>query len=153
MVADFKDAINEGNGQRVNQLHKQSLRLFKTDSSFNTYAIEMLVNVVQNEVLLSKSEAYKCTWAATVNLGKGQGKNVEIDLLQENMNRDPKKPLKNMGANKTDRAIERASKAVGRGRKIIENFDMQMSITPKSTQQCQQSSLTDEIKILKDFKK
>ena len=27
----------------------------------NTYAIEMLINVIQNEVFLSEAEAYQCT--------------------------------------------------------------------------------------------
>ncbi len=43
--------------------------------------------------------------------------------MQENRNRDLKKLIKSMGANKTDKAIERASKAVGGVRKVMQNFD------------------------------
>ena len=39
-------------------------------------------------------------------LERGSGKNIEIHLLQENHNKDHKKAIKFMGANKTDRAIE-----------------------------------------------
>ena len=53
-------------------------------------------------------------------------KNVEIDLFQENRNRDIKEMTKSMGSNKTDKAIGRASKASSGIRQIIEAFDKQM---------------------------
>ena len=77
----------------------------------------MFISIIQNEVLLSEGEAYQCTWAATANWTGGKRKNLEIDLMQENRNRDLKKLIKSMGANKTDKSIERASKAVGGVRK------------------------------------
>ena len=100
------------------------LHYFKTDDGHNSYAIEMLISVIQNEVFLNDAEAHQCTWAATAN-SKGEKKNIEIDLLQENINADLKKMIKNMGANKTDKAIVRASKSVGGLRQIVDNFDQQ----------------------------
>ena len=47
--------------------------------------------------------------------------------MQENQNRDLKKLIKNMSANKTDKAIEHASKAVGGVRKAMQNFDVQVA--------------------------
>ena len=46
----------------------------------------------------------ECIWASTANWRGGPGKNVEIDILQENRNCDIKKEIKVMGANKTDKA-------------------------------------------------
>ena len=77
----------------------------------------MFISIIQNSVLLSEEESYQCTWAATGNWRGGSGNNLEIDLLQENRNRDLKKLIKNMGANKSNKAIDRASKAVGGVRK------------------------------------
>ena len=65
--------------------------------SFNTYGIEMLINVVQNEVFLSEAEAHQCMWASKANWKGGPGKNIEIDLLQENRNKDGKKSIKAEG--------------------------------------------------------
>ena len=46
-------------------------------------------------------------WASTANWKEeGAGKNIEIDLLQESRNKDIKKSIKTMGANKSDLAIE-----------------------------------------------
>ena len=69
----------------------------------------MLVNTVQNEIFLSEAEVHQCKWASTVNWKGGDGKNMEIDLLQENGNKDIKTMIKRMGANKTDKAIANAS--------------------------------------------
>ena len=113
VYADLKDAVKEGNGKRLGTLHKQLLPLFKSMPGFNAYAIEMFINIVQNEVLLSEAESHQCTWAATANWKGGPGKNIEIDILQENRNKDIKKEIRRIGANKTDKAIDRASRAAG----------------------------------------
>jgi hypothetical protein len=70
----------------------------------------MLINILQCEVLLLKAEAHRCKWAATVNWKGGSGRNIEIDLFQENRNCEMKKLISSMGANKTEKAISRASK-------------------------------------------
>ena len=72
----------------------------------------MLINIVQNEVFLSESEAHHCKQSSTANWKRGSAKNLEIGILQENRNKDIKKLIKGMGANKTDKAIERASRTV-----------------------------------------
>ena len=90
---DLKDAVKEGNGARL------------ATQKFNSYAIEMLISIVQSEVFLLEAEAYQCILASTANWRGGPGKNVEIDILQENRNCDIKKEIKVMGANKTDKAI------------------------------------------------
>ena len=99
----MKDAIHEGNGDRLVTLHKLLLLHFKSVAGFNTYAIEMLISVIQNMVFLFPAQAHQCTWASTANWKGGAGENIEIDLLQENRNRDLKKMIKGMGANKTDK--------------------------------------------------
>ena len=108
VLADFKDAVSTGNGEYISILRKQLLTHFLATPGFNEYAIEMLINILQCEVLLSKAEAHRCKWAATVNWRGGAGHNIEIDLFQENRNCDVKKLMRSMGANKTEKAIERA---------------------------------------------
>ena len=46
ILHDIKDAVHEGNGERLATLHKQLLLHFKSVPGFNTYAIEMLINIV-----------------------------------------------------------------------------------------------------------
>ena len=91
LFIDFKDAVKEGNGERIATLHKQLQAHFKALPGFNAYAIEMLISIVQNGVFFSEAEAHQCIWASTVNWKGGAGHNIEIDLLQENRNKSHKK--------------------------------------------------------------
>ena len=67
IMADIKDAVKEGNGLRLHQIHKQLLHHFKSDSGYNAFAIEMFMNIIQNEILLSNQEAHQCMWSETAN--------------------------------------------------------------------------------------
>ena len=46
LLCDLKDATKEGNGERLASLHKILLLHFKALPGFNSYAIEMLVNII-----------------------------------------------------------------------------------------------------------
>ena len=64
-----------------------------------------------------------------------------------------------MGANKTEKAIQRASKAAGGVRKIVDAFEQKVSILKKSTSHSYKSSLEDkknisgDLSYIKPFKK
>lgn len=152
ILADFKDAVATGNGEHLSTLRKQLLKHFFSASGFNEYAIEMLVNVMQSQILLSKAEAHQCKWAATVNWNGGQEKNIEIDLFQENRNNDMKTLIKSMGANKSDKAISRASKASGGVKRIVESFEKQVHLHRRSSLHSHKSSTHDEVMIQADLR-
>ena len=132
VLADIKDAVAIGNGEYLSILRKQLLVHF--------FSIEMFINILQCNVLLSEAEAEHCKWAATVNWKGGAGKNIEIDLFQENRNAEMKELIKSMGANKTEKAISRASKASGGVSKVVEAFESQVNITKKSSAHSHRSS-------------
>ena len=85
------------------------------------------------------------------HLEREPGKNIEIDLLQENRNRDVKKSIKAMGPNKTDSAIEHSSKSCGGEKHTVENFDSQVNQDHHSTSHSQRSSATGKGKVLTDL--
>ena len=91
-------------------------------------------------------------WAGIVNWKGGDAKNIEIDLLQENRNKDLKSLIKSMGANKTTKAITRASRAVGGVRQIVENFD-EVALTRESSAHTHRSDESDVVIILSDVRK
>ncbi|XP_028417603.1 uncharacterized protein LOC114542053 [Dendronephthya gigantea] len=119
-----KEAVKLGDGDWLASLRKVLLKHFKSHAGHNTYAIEMLISILQDEVFLTKRQAYQTRWASTVNWKGGAANNIEIDLLQENLNRELKKGIKGMGANKTPQAIERLSRAAGGTAEIISNLTM-----------------------------
>ena len=140
ILADIKDAVATGNGQHLSVLHKQLLNNFFSASGFNEYAIEMLVNIMQHQILLSPAQAHQCMWAATVNWSGGYGKNVEIDLFQENRNKDMKAMIKSMGANKSE------------VRQIDDAFGKQVSMHRKSSSHSHKSSSQDEKIVVTDLR-
>ena len=144
VLDDFKDAVSTGNGDHLAILRKQLLIHFFSTPGFNEFAIEMLINILQCELLLSKAEAHQCKWAATVNWKGRSRKNIQIDLFQENRNAEMKKLIRSMGANKTVKAIERASKASGGVAKVVEAFERQVNIKQKSATHSHKSSTNDE---------
>jgi hypothetical protein len=153
VLLDCKNAVASGNGEHLALVQKQMLYHFSSVSGYNAYAIEMLITTIQNEVLLSTAEAHQCKWAALANWKGGANKNIEIDLLQENRNKDIKGLIQLMGANKTEKAIQRMSKAAGVLHKIINVFEAQASIRSRSSAHSHRSSLEDERKILNDLRK
>lgn len=151
-LEDFRDAVREGNGERLASLSKELLLHFKSIKGFNAYAIEMFINIMQNDILLSEKDSHQAKWAATTNWTGGQGKNIEIDLMQENSNCCQKNLIKSMGANKTEKAILRASRASGGIKEITENIDKQLNITSNSAVHTHKSSQMDEHIILADLR-
>ena len=148
ILLDCKDAVASGNGEHLALVQKQMLFHFSSISGFNSYAIEMLISTVQNEDLLSPREADQCKWAALANWKGGKDKNIEIDLLQENRNADLKGLIRLMGANKTEKAIGRISRAVGGVQKVVDVFEEQAVIKPKSSAHSHRSSAQQEDKVL-----
>ena len=151
LLGDFKDAVQTGKGEHLSTLQKELLIHFFSNSGYNEFAIEMLINI-QCKVMLSEAEAHHCQWAATVNWSGGSSKNLEIDLFQENQNEELKKLIRAMGANKSDKAIFRASKACGGVKKIMESFDEQVSIHRKSSTHSHKSVVKDKKIILEDLR-
>ena len=71
-------------------------------------------------------------WSRFVNIHGLPGKNVEADLHMEHINRIAKQSIRNLGANKTQKAIERVGRAVGTLDKVISHFDEENGIAKVS---------------------
>ena len=111
----------------------------------------MLISILQDEVFLTRRQAHQTRWASNTNWKGGAANNIETDLLQENLNRELKKGIKGMGANKTPKSIERVSRAAGGTAEIIKNFDASVGIKRKSSSHKHKSSEKDENIILSDL--
>ena len=57
ILVDYKNAVATCNGDHLLILRKQLLKHFFSAKGYNKYAVEMLLNVVQCEILLSEAEA------------------------------------------------------------------------------------------------
>ena len=80
----------------------------------------MFVSIAQIEALVSQEMAHRLTWGRFVNWHGGEGNNIACDMAQEICNRVSKDIVKAMGANKTQKAMIRASKAAAGVQQIVE---------------------------------
>ena len=124
-------------------LRKQLLKHFFSTPGVNEFAIEMFINILQCQVILSEAEAHLCKWAATMNWKGCAYRTIEIDLFQENQNCEMKKLIKSMGANKTENVIYRASNASGGVTKIVKEFGGQVKMCKKSSMHSHKSATED----------
>ena len=127
----FKDAIKEGNGEEVYRCWKYFIPIFKASGRTN-YSIEAFLTLYRCNYTLSPRQSHQLIWSRFINTHGRPGHNIECDLHMEHLNRLCKTAIKSMGANKTEKAIVRASKAIGKTSAIVENFDEVTQVSTSS---------------------
>lgn len=119
---DLKDAVREGDGDRVLLQWKYLLLLFKSSGRTN-YSIEALTFLTQYYMLLPPNLAEQLKWSKFVNTSGLPGHNISCDLHNEHLNRLVKVAIEGLGANKSKKAIIRVAKAIGILSKVTDSFD------------------------------
>ena len=107
----FKDAIREGDGDRVMRYWRYFLLLFKACGRKN-YSCEAAKLLFSDKTLSPRMQT-QLRFSRFVNVHGRQGTNVPLDLHCEHLNRVVKDALINMGSNWTDKSINRAGRSVG----------------------------------------
>ena len=85
LFMDFKDAIREGDGNRVLLIWKYLLLLFKA-SGRTHYSIEALTILTQYQIVLPPNLAEQLKWSRFVNTVGLPGHNISCDLQNEHLN-------------------------------------------------------------------
>ena len=122
MLLEFKDAVREGDGERVIRCWK-FLMLFFRASGHTNYTLEALNLLSHYYYLLPPRYAEQMKWNRFVNTQGKRGANISADLHIEHMNRICKEAVNHLGANKTPKAITRIGKVVGVISNTLDNFD------------------------------
>ena len=81
--------------------------------------------VFQHSYGLSPRLSAQLLWNCCVNLHGRTGKNIPADLHMEHLNRLVKEVIKNLGPNKTEKAISRVGRAIGTIAPVLRKFDEQ----------------------------
>ena len=131
LYLEYSDAVKEGDGHRVYTCWKYLLPIFLNSNRTN-YSNEVFNTLYQYECTFSPRLRCQLKWSRFVNVHGLPGKNVEADLHMEHINRIAKQSIRNLGANKTQKAIERVGRAVGTLDKVISNFDEENGIAKVS---------------------
>lgn len=147
LVIDFKDAVREGDGDRIIALWKYLMLVFKASGRKN-YAIEGLTLLSQYSMILPPNLAEQVKWSRFVNVHGLPGHNVSCDLHMEHLNRLVKVSIEGLGANKSERAIGRVAKALGVLSKTTESFDSKVGLKAPSGKHSDSDEKKDLTKIV-----
>ncbi len=122
----FHDAIREGDGDRILRYWKFLLLIFKCSKKFN-YAKEAVILLLQYFYIFSERQREQLLWSRCINTRGRQGTNIPCDLHMEHLNRRLKIVLRNLGANITPKAVEKAGKSIRVIEQACKAFEEQTS--------------------------
>ena len=124
---NFSDATKEGDGERICRLYKFLMLHFK-ENGRTKYALEAFNLTAQSNALLSPQLAHQLMWNRSCNTKGGIGKNKQLDLHNEHINRLFKDDVNTFRANLTENSIKRSAQAIGPMMKIIDHFDQALDV-------------------------
>ncbi len=150
LYLNFKDAVREGDGERVLSMWKYFMLVFRATGHTN-YAMEALTLLTQCFVVLPPNLAEQVKWCRFVNVHGKPGRNISCDLHMEHLNRIVKTAIEGLGANKTEKAVVRAGKCVGKFGKILYAYDKQAGVAAVSGKHSKPSHLKDLHEIVKQL--
>jgi len=131
---EFRDAVKEGDGERVYRVWKYLLLLFH-ESGRTKYALEAL-NLHLQHYGLPPHLAFEITWSRFVNSKGGKGRNIPCDLHMEHLNRELKTSILGLGANITEKSVTRSAKCLRTIVEVCDNFDNANDIHAQSSSHC-----------------
>ena len=149
LFSEFKDAIKEGDGERVLRCWKYFMLLFR-GSRHSNYCIEALRLLALYYYILPPRYAAQMLWGRFINTHGQEGCNVSADIHMEHLNRLCKESISHLGANKTPHAIERVSRALGPLSLILNNYD-RMTNTRASLSHTKRSEEEDLITLINEL--
>lgn len=128
LYMEFSDAIREGDGPRIIRCYRYMLPLLRYSGRTN-YSNDVLLMLYNFECTLSPRQAEQLQWCRTVNTVGLPGHNIPCDLYVEHLNRLCKDMIKGMGANKTQKSVERIGRSVGHIQKVLSQFDVSNNVS------------------------
>ncbi len=123
------DTAKEGDIDRLLVNCKHNLPFFFSHSKLSKYFIENIDYLLKTQHLLSPRLSLRVLESSFINMKGGAGNNVESDLVQEHSVRNRKDLIRNLGANKTDKAMKRVTNAADAIATIVHNVDRALNIS------------------------
>ncbi len=126
LALEFTNSWEEGDGGRTTRCWGPFMLHFRA-STCTKYAWEALRLRFQL-VMLPPALSHHLKWERFVNTHGGPGRNIPCDLFNEHMNKLFKEILASMGANLTERSIQRAARSVSTLSRVRAVFDKETNL-------------------------
>ena len=124
---EFDDAIREGDGERLHDLYKLALLLFKANRK-SKYAYVILLYLVKLAGLVSEKDALNLKWNRFFNKHGLKAGNIPLDLRMEHMNKVVKTMWKALGANLNENSAKRIAETIEPVELIMDSIDTDCGI-------------------------
>ena len=151
LVMQVIDTVHEGDSDRLVVIVKYLLLMFKAKSNYSKYAIETMRFITQVKCTLTAQMAARVLNDRFVNLSGKSGHNMETDIAMEHTIKATKVLINGMGANKTQKAVQRATSSVGGVQCICQSYDKNSDVTPNSTAHSRKTAKVDELCMVQDL--
>jgi len=122
VLLEFNDALKEGDGDRLFELYKLALLIYKTHGHYK-YAYGVLLYLVKCIAILPPSQALRLKWNRTYNVSGLPGRNIPLDLQKEHDNKDVKCMWRNLGANLDEHNAERTAGTLQSTQLVYQSVD------------------------------
>lgn len=126
---------------------KYNMLFFYSHSKLSKYFIENLDFILKVEHLLSPAMRLRILEGSFVNHRGGVGNNIEADLAQEHSVRNRKDLIRQLGVNKSERAMSRITNAADAITSLVTNLDKALGIRPTSCHHTKNTSAADANKL------
>ena len=150
LLMEFRDAIHEGDGERILRCWKFMLPYFFA-TGHTKYALEAFNLLAHVHAAASPRVAHQMMWSRTVNTQGHQGQNIPIDLHMEHLNRCLKENISGLGANITENTVVQNSKSLKGVLDVCSNFDQVCGVTQASIHHTRKGSQTDRDMVLAEL--
>lgn len=144
-LMQLNDTEAEGDGERSLINSKLLMLYYRCRSRGMKYAFEAMRFITCTKALLTEKMAHRVLHGQFVNPRGGAGKNYANDLKMEHLIRDNKVILKDLGVNKTLKAVERCSKASYGMKEFSNAYDRECNIPPETTKHTH-ACTTDDVR-------
>ena len=150
LLLEFKDAIREGDGNRIIRCWKMLLLYYRSAGHTN-YQKEAFQLLAEVHAAASPKIASQMTWGRVVNLRGGFGHNIPADLHMEHLNRTVKDYVANAGANVGESSFVQCGKSLSGIMAVCDAFDTSSGVSPMSQAHSRPNVATDEEKVIKEL--
>ena len=122
LFMEFKDAIREGDGERIIRCWRYFLPLFKCADRKN-YSVEAFNLLFEYEYAMTERMKQQLVWERTINVRGKPGRNVPMDLHMEHINKHCKQSMGNLGSNISEKSVSRIGRCIGELMQVTHQFD------------------------------
>jgi len=122
ILMEFKDSIKEGDGDRLFNLYRLLLLIYKNTGHYK-YAYAVLLYIIKCISVLPPSEALRLKWNRFYNHRGVRGTNISLDLKKEQQNRVLKTLWRALGANLDESNAQRTAGCLESLELIYESID------------------------------